>query len=305
ERLGEASRRGGCGQRADSAWPRMRERLSLGETAPRVLRLERPAGAGSARPGSRRTWWRRLLGGALVAATLGALAIGGARMLGTDGAVPAPIRREVVAPRGGRAMLGLPDGTRVVLGPETRLRYAMDDGSAERLVYLDGVAHFHVAADPRRPFVVHAGAGAVQVVGTVFGVRAYADDSVLAVVVAEGRVALRPEGGRMGSGTMLEPGQRGLLGEDGVLRVESAVDVARELGWIEGRLAYDLVPLDAVVRDLERWFDLRIALADSSLAGVRITLTLDAASADAALRRLAAVLDARYTRDGRDVRIGG
>lgn len=215
----------------------------------------------------------------------------------------APILQEVTAPRGGRVALRLPDGTHVVLGPESRVRYAVDGGVRIRVVYLDGVALFDVAHDPAHPFVVRAAGGEAQAVGTSFGVRAFPVDSVFTVVVLEGRVALRSGESEMGSGTMLEAGQRGVL-HHGLVRIESNVDVDRELGWARGQLAYDLVPLRTVVAELERWFNVEITLREPSWQHVRVTVTLPADSIDVALRRLAAVMEYEYERSGSHVYLG-
>jgi ferric-dicitrate binding protein FerR (iron transport regulator) len=58
-----------------------------------------------------------------------------------------------------------------------------------------------------------------------------------------------------------------------------------------------------VLRELERWYDLEIALDDSLLADVPVTASLTRRTADQALAIVAGVLDARYTRDGRLVRL--
>src|SRR5262249_39564416 len=157
-----------------------------------------------------------------VAAALSAVV--GMRIFGFPMRAAAPQFREVVAPSGGTIALRLPDGTHVVLGPESRLRYATVVNAHVRHVHLTGTALFDVGQDASRPFIVHAIGGEAQAVGTSFNVRAYPGDTVLFVVVAEGRVVLRPDGSPASGGTLLEAGQRGALHHDRVL-VESGVDL--------------------------------------------------------------------------------
>jgi ferric-dicitrate binding protein FerR (iron transport regulator) len=60
--------------------------------------------------------------------------------------------------------------------------------------------------------------------------------------------------------------------------------------------------LDAVIPQLERWYDLDIHLDDPSLGAERITIVFTTESPDEALSTLAKVLDLRVTRTGRSVR---
>ncbi|MCZ9336070.1 FecR family protein, partial [Klebsiella pneumoniae] len=61
---------------------------------------------------------------------------------------------------------------------------------SERALMLEaGEALFQVAKDTARPFIVRAGAGETQALGTVFAVRRSGED--VRVVVAEGRVMVR------------------------------------------------------------------------------------------------------------------
>jgi len=92
------------------------------------------------------------------------------------------------------AVLELPDGSRLMLGPASRLRLAAD-GSAFRAgtardVYLEGEAYLEVKHDAARPFRVHTAAGVVEDIGTEFLVSAYPEAPGMRVVVATGAVAL-------------------------------------------------------------------------------------------------------------------
>lgn len=94
---------------------------------------------------------------------------------------------------GTRDSLRLPDGTRVVLGPATRLTVPAGYGRAERTVTLDGEAYFAVARDAARPFTVRAGPAVVRDLGTAFVVRGSTAGRVV-VAVTEGLVRLEAPG---------------------------------------------------------------------------------------------------------------
>src|SRR6266545_3994021 len=93
--------------------------------------------------------------------------------------------------RGQLSSLTLPDGSRVLLGADTRMRVPRDYGARSRTVDLEGEAYFVVEYDAERPFIVRTEHGSTQDLGTEFAVRAYRQETSVEVVVAEGRVALR------------------------------------------------------------------------------------------------------------------
>jgi ferric-dicitrate binding protein FerR (iron transport regulator) len=187
----------------------------------------------------------------------------------------------------------------VLLSVGTRLRVPRDFGVSARVVELDGEAYFVVRHDPRRPFLVRTRRGVTEDLGTSFDVRAYPEDDYLQVVVATGRVALR--GGD--SVLSLRSRDRGVLDTHGVLHATSGVSLADYLAWTRGTLVFHDAPLGEVLAHLERWYDVDIAVSGAAAAGERLTISFATRSVDDALATLAQVIDARWTRSGRTVRL--
>ncbi len=187
---------------------------------------------------------------------------------------PAPFR-EYSTPRAQRGTVQLLDGTRLVLGPASRLRLSRQFG-VTREVYLEGEAFFQVAHDSTRPFIVHAANAVTRVLGTEFSVRAYPDDREVEVVVKTGKVALRrssslPADAATSLGAILTKGQLGRVGFGGPATVMKEVDLDRLLGWTEGRLVFHRTPLREAVAQIQRWYDLEIHLASPALAANAVT----------------------------------
>jgi transmembrane sensor len=200
---------------------------------------------------------------------------------------------------GERVMVQLEDGSRVMLGPDTRLRVASSDFKRERTLELQGIAHFAVAHDPSHPFTVLAGRSSAQAVGTAFAVRAYPEDSTVHVVVSDGRVLFRSTESRTAPSAMLGPGDAGRISAIGAMSVERGVDLDEDLGWMRGRLRYRLTTAVDVARDLARWYGVTIVFEDSALAVVHVTTSFDPAwTATDAVQRFADVLEA--TTEARD-----
>jgi ferric-dicitrate binding protein FerR (iron transport regulator) len=202
-----------------------------------------------------------------------------------------PLRRSYVTAPRERSELRLPDGTRVHLAPGSQLRAATDFGAERRDVYLEGEAYFEVVHDEHRPFTVFAGNTSTRDIGTAFSVRAYPQDSTVTVIVREGEVALSGAG-------RLRAGDVGRVSAEGRAIVQRGVQVDSLLDWMHGRLALTDAPLRDVVQDLRRWYDVDVELADSSIGSLPFTGTLNDASADAALERVAATLGLELHREG-------
>ena len=214
----------------------------------------------------------------------------------------APFREYATQP-GQRLQLELPDSSRVLLSVGTRLRVPRDFAVSARAVDLDGEAYFVVRHDPRRPFLVHTRWGVTEDLGTSFDVRAYPEDDYLQVVVAAGRVALRAGEGGSDSVLSLRSRDRGVLDAHGVLRATAGVSLGDYLGWTRGTLVFHDAPLGEVVTQLERWYDVDIAVSDAIAGGDRLTISFATRSVDEALATLAQVVDARWTRSGRTARL--
>ena len=86
--------------------------------------------------------------------------------------------------------LQLPDGSQLVLQPQSEARYPTVFNPAKREVWLTGAAYFSVVHDADRPFLVHSGSLVTRVLGTRFRVNAPTNDSRITVSVESGKVSV-------------------------------------------------------------------------------------------------------------------
>src|SRR5260370_12988010 len=135
------------------------------------------------------------------------MAAGAVWWLGRDArsVAQAPAMREYATPRGRRAVLRLLDGTEITLNADSKLRAPVSFAARQRNVYLEGEAYFSVVHDAARPFIVHTASGAIQDIGTRFGVHAYGDAERERVAAGEGAVALARTPLRAGQVASLSP----------------------------------------------------------------------------------------------------
>jgi transmembrane sensor len=210
-----------------------------------------------------------------------------------------PDWRDVATTQAQRADVYLSDGTHVLLAPESRLRFTSPFSDTARDVLLDGRALFEVKHDSIRPFRVRTAGGITEDLGTRFDVRQYAGDSLLRVVVAEGRVAMSRE--HTSRRVKLGPGDLGTVGASGHIAITHGVDVEREISWSSGHLAFEGVPLRDATRELRRYYNMDFVLADSAVGARRLTALFANEAPSEVARVIALSLELRYQMRGTTV----
>lgn len=171
----------------------------------------------------------------------------------------------LTVPRGGEYAVLLADGTKINVNSESRLRYPVVFAPSDtvRRVYVSGEAYFRVARHESLPFEVCTAHGTVRVLGTKFNVHEYADEGMTVVTLSEGAVTYTV-GGRTYS---LAPGGQ-LTCDHATGRVEERqVDAAIYCSWIDGMFEFSGMPLERIMRQLARWYDIDYRFDDEGLEG--------------------------------------
>lgn len=273
--------------------------MAAGRTLRKERATARPPRVLVARPRPATRWALPLAAAAALLLVAGGTYIRKSSGWGSGAARPeAAALRTASTPPGRRAEIRLADGTRVVLGAASSLRYPRDFGNGPRDVYLTGEGYFEVVHDTAHPFRVHAAHATAEDVGTAFGVFAYAGDTTVRVVVAEGSVALGAASAPHAHRTLLTPGQLGSLGARDSAPTVRRVNVDAYLAFTQGRLAFDDTPLRDVVAQLGRWYGTSFRLDDTSLADRTLTASFTTESLADVLSALSPVLDVRFERVG-------
>ena len=165
-------------------------------------------------------------------------------------AVPGTVSyHELHIPRKGFFKLILPDGTKVWLNSESSIRYPTAFTEKERKVIISGEVFFEVAKDKEKPFIVAAGKTRIEALGTQFNVNAYPNEPFLSATLVEGSILVT-------SGShenILGPGQQVQITENDFQIVNTAPgDV---VAWKEGMFRFTNASIDAIMRQVERWYD--------------------------------------------------
>jgi len=163
---------------------------------------------------------------------------------------------------GGFTSFKLPDGSKVWLSSESSLRFPTQFSSDKRVVYLDGEGYFEVAKNPNAVFQVQTSSQTIEVLGTHFNVRDYADELMKQTTLVEGKVKVISKGTDPKS-QYLSPGEQSTLVNAELIK--KTVDSKEVMAWLSNRFIFDNKPLSLLIKDLERWYGVEFVLPNEEI----------------------------------------
>ena len=166
--------------------------------------------------------------------------------------------------------LTLSDGTRVYLNAESRLKYPVVFRGTERVVELSGEAYFKVKKNPACPFFVEVKPLEVEVTGTTFGIRAYPDETDVLTTLETGTVRVRNGEAEVN----LSPDRQAIFDRSTTTLSVGEVDTDLFLAWKDGRIIFDDCPLEKILAEIGRWYDLDILYAREEVRSYRFSLNI-------------------------------
>jgi len=185
----------------------------------------------------------------------------------------------------------LQDGSIVFLNTDSRVRVRWLPAE-RRIDLIRGEARFKVAKDALRPFTVATDTAAVRAVGTVFNVRAEPQSTQVAVLEGQVDVTVATAkdvavsmqaSAREGSAGVPSPalprvrlaaGERAAVTSEGI-QTNIGPPIESVMAWTERRLVFRDQPLDAVLREFNRYRMQPLVLDDPALAALRISGVFD------------------------------
>lgn len=179
----------------------------------------------------------------------------------------------IVTPKGGQYQVTLPDGTRVWLNAESKLKYPVYFAEDIREVELEGEGYFEVAKQSaggeRIPFIVHSGTQKLEVLGTIFNLQAYGED--ITTTLVEGKVRLGLDNTEQE--VTLEAHDQATLqaGEQHFDLIK--VDPLYATAWKNGSFAFRKANIKEVMESVARWYDVDVEYR-ATVEGSRFTGTI-------------------------------
>ncbi|TSA32501.1 MAG: DUF4974 domain-containing protein [Porphyromonadaceae bacterium] len=195
----------------------------------------------------------------------------------------------IFSPKGARVSFLLPDGTSGMLNSNSKLTYSLPFNK-KRQVSLEGEAWFDVMKDEEHPFEINTGSSTVKVLGTRFNVMAYPEESYVEVVLQEGKVDFLDKTGDR-TVTML-PSERLVFRSSKISK--TVADPSKYIGWTKGRMVFNNDPMGEVARRIERWYNVKVVLADKELEKYSFRGTFEDDKLEEVFRLLSLTSPIRY-----------
>ena len=199
------------------------------------------------------------------------------------------VKSVIYAPMGSRVSFNLPDGSTGWLNSGSKLTYSLPF-SGNRKVALEGEAWFDVFHNAKQPFEISAGNSKIKVLGTSFNVSAYLEEKYVEVVLQNGKVEFSDQ--TQSDDIILKPSERLVL-RDSKLEV-NAVDPSKYKGWTDGKLIFRGDDMAEVARRIERWYDVKVEIADQDLVHFSFRATFKDDSLEDVLRLLSMTSPIEY-----------
>lgn len=202
---------------------------------------------------------------------------------------------EIYVAKGERIQMMFQDGTRVYINSDSRLKYPKKFGYFSREVSLQGEAYFVVVKNTNRPFVVNLNEASIQVTGTSFNVDAYPESTMIHVCLDEGAVNLMLPSEKK---YLLAPGEQ--LAYDrksGRCTILKSADTQYISLWKQNVIAFDDAPLEQVVKELARWYNVTFVVESASATTYSFTLVSENTLLEKTLKDLEKISPVRFEYD--------
>jgi transmembrane sensor len=232
---------------------------------------------------------------------------------------------KVSTKKGSRTKLELPDGTVVWLNSSSELLYkAADYGKAIREVTLIGEGYFDVVKNPDKPFIIHTNRLDIKVLGTSFNVKSYPGEKTTETSLIKGSIEVNLKDGKekimmkpndklvvrdfvntkisTTNNTIVMPAKTPVITLSSLNRLEADSSIV-ETAWMENRLVFNNENFEEVAQKMERWYNLKITIANNNLKAKRFTGIFEKETATQALQALQLTTEFNYSLKNNQINI--
>lgn len=193
-----------------------------------------------------------------------------------------------------RKTIVLADGSVLTMRNNSTVSLSEGFSKTNRVLTLSGEAFFDVQPDPAHPFIVHTRDVSIEVLGTVFNVSAYPENSYTETALFRGKVAVTSKSDPALK-TILTPSQK-LVTQLGKkkdtafavrsLAVDPADHKAKEIAWVRNRLKIQDESLEKIASRLQEWYGIPIIITDESVKQYSYSGTFESETVIKALEAL-------------------
>jgi len=201
----------------------------------------------------------------------------------------------------------LPDGSVVSMHPRAVIRYHTAFASNKRFVVFSGEGFFDVKKDKTRPFNIKSGDMIIRVLGTSFNVKAVESQKKFQVDVVTGSVQVTAAGKETErQQVVLKPQQQALFELDSKRLTYKTLPAQGKKEIFEPvTIVFEETPLNRVIEQLEKRFNVSISLTNPGLAKCGLTANFESQTFPNILEIMCTSLDVTYTISDNNIIISG
>lgn len=195
----------------------------------------------------------------------------------------------------------LPDGSKALLKPKSRLSYNKTFEGKLREVYLEGEAFFEVIKNPKKPFMVYSNGLITKVLGTSFSVKAFESDKEVIVKVTTGKVSVYAQNTARNqdpeiNGIVLTPNQKMIFGKENQRFSRTLVE--RPVVIITDKelqqFSFNDAPVEEIFLALEKAYGVKIIFDKDVVSTCHLTTSLTNENLFEKLDIICAGIEANY-----------
>lgn len=165
----------------------------------------------------------------------------------------------------------LPDSSSVWINAGSTFRYPSSFKGNTRTVQLSGEAWFNVKRNHKTPFIIQTNTCHIQVLGTVFNVSDYRENSQMIVQLETGKVEVTLSDKEK---YLLSPHQQ-LIRDKATQTSYISPITSPSSAWKDGELIFENTPFPDILRALERHYNVNILFKDVQLTTDRYSIRFE------------------------------
>lgn len=200
----------------------------------------------------------------------------------------------VIALKGERKQVALPDGSLVTVNANSELKYPEVFSGAKRDVWMEGEVYFDVMKDAGRPFTVSANGFEVQVLGTKFNVNTKRKAKTVSLESGRVQVSLEDSGDTI----QLRPNEELSWDLETGEVVKRNFDVSKTTAWKDNILLLHDLTLEEALRAINEFYGAEFMVSDSVVGNKKISAAFEDQDLDQFIQTLEFIADVKISKIG-------
>lgn len=191
-----------------------------------------------------------------------------------------------------KAVVYLPDSSKVFVNRNTQLSYRSDFLASREVELLEGEAYFDVKKRNGQGFSVKSNLAKTEVLGTSFMIRSHKEDGKDEIYVISGKVAvssLRSPQKKI----ILLPNEKGWVDKNDFVSYEKIAE-ENYAAWKEDRIVFQNTDLGEVVETLQEYYGVSMHITNAELLSCRFTGRFEKSSLHEVLQVLSSTFNLTF-----------